>query len=199
MARSIRDAPSGRRLNVGAGESSISPGGVNVDLYRGAFVNCIATADALPFTDETFALVISQETLEHVRTPLDSVEEVHRVLVPGGFFYCQLPFILGYHPGPNDYWRFTVEGIRELVERCGFSVEEVGTTAGAASGLYYVLVEFVAVALSAVHPKLYTPVKGASALVLAPLRWLDPLLGRSTQAIRIAGGHYVIARKVGRA
>jgi SAM-dependent methyltransferase len=43
-----------------------------------------ACAEHLPFADETFGLVVSESTLEHVRAPLDSLREARRVLVPSG-------------------------------------------------------------------------------------------------------------------
>ena len=46
-----------------------------------------ASAEQIPFFDETFALVYSIATLEHVRDPAAAVEEVDRVLMPGGIAF----------------------------------------------------------------------------------------------------------------
>lgn len=46
-----------------------------------------AVGEHLPFPSGTFDLVVSIQVLEHVRDPNRVVEEVLRVLKPGGFFY----------------------------------------------------------------------------------------------------------------
>ncbi len=185
-------------LNVGSGLCRLHPAVFNLDIISGEEVDCRAFAEALPFPRACFSLVVTQETLEHVRDPFVAVREMYRVLKPNGVLYCQVPFIIGYHPGPTDFWRFTRQGIREIVERAGFRCEELAISVGCGTGLYRIVVEFWAVFASAFLKALYVPVKGVGALVFYPLKWIDRLLMHSEQADRIAGGYYVIARKVDR-
>lgn len=107
-------------LNVGAGTTKLHPQIKNLDIFPGKNIDYIGKAEAIAVDDNVFKIVISQETLEHVQDPFKAVAEVFRVLRPNGLFYCQLPFIIGYYPDPTDYWRFTKEGIRELLEKQGF-------------------------------------------------------------------------------
>jgi hypothetical protein len=104
--------------------------------------------------------------------------------------------VIGYHPGPSDYWRFSIEGIRTLVESAGFTCDEIGQSVGGGTGMYRIAVEFVATLLSALSRALYLPGKGVAAVVLSPLKLLDPVLARSPQRDRIPGGYFVVARKV---
>jgi SAM-dependent methyltransferase len=183
-------------LNVGAGRSPhLHPAIWNYDLSRGESIDCVGRAEMLPFRDDTFSLVVSQETLEHVKDPFRAVREIYRTLRPGGRFYCQVPFIIGYHPGPTDYWRFTKEGIRELVRQAGFSCETVEISVGPATGLYRILVEFLATARARLIPPAYLPAKGGFALALYPLKWGDTLLSGGPERDRIAGGYCLVARK----
>jgi SAM-dependent methyltransferase len=182
-------------LNIGAGFTELHPAVVNLDIALTPTIDCCAQAEHLPFSSHSFSVVLSQETLEHVREHCLAVREMYRVLKDGGTLYCQLPFVIGYHPGPTDFWRFSEEGTRELVEHSGFVCEEVGIAVGPAIGFYHIAVEFVAILLSRFLPWLYYPVKGLVALLLYPVKWLDPLLLKGEQADRIAGGYYVIARK----
>lgn len=46
----------------------------------------------LTFSSECFDVVISSETMEHVRKPWQGFSEVHRVLKPGGFYVFTVPF-----------------------------------------------------------------------------------------------------------
>ena len=133
-----------------------------------------------PTEDGKFNLVVTQECLEHVADPFKAVEEIHRVLKKDGKLFIQLPFIIGYHPGPTDFWRFTKEGIRELVERAGFKVQEIGITVGPSSGFYRIAVEYFAVLFSLPLSKLYVPFKALLAVLFYPMKWLDPLLNRSS-------------------
>jgi SAM-dependent methyltransferase len=168
---------------------------LNLDFTRTPQVDVCGDAETLPFAPGSFSVVVTQETLEHVRDPRSALAEIHRVLCEGGWLYCQVPFVIGYHPGPFDFVRWSREGIRELVQCAGFECREVGISVGPATGFYRIAVEFWAVLCSSVWRKLYLPVKGLVALLLAPLKLLDGLMIRSPQADRIAGGYYVIARK----
>lgn len=78
----------------------------------------------MPFDDGVFHGVFCQSVLEHVSNPLKAIEQMRRVLAPGGLIFCQLPFNQVYHPDPQDYWRVSPEGLRlwmaEFEEiRCG--------------------------------------------------------------------------------
>ena len=185
----------GLLLNVGSGVTSRRKGTINLDVALSSTVDCVASGDALPFRSGHFAGAVSQEVLEHVPDPSAVLLEIKRVLRPGGYLYCQLPFIIGYHPGPNDYWRFTVEGIRQIVLDAGLEIVESGMSVGPATGFYRVVVEFVASFAGALFPSAYRPAKGAAAIAFMPLKILDPLLSRSREANRLAGGYFVIARK----
>jgi SAM-dependent methyltransferase len=91
----------------------------------------------LPFADDTFAAVLSLGVLEHVQNPDASLEELKRVLVPGGTLYVyKLPnrhsYLeriakragLYYHGSlPHDRI-YTLESARELLDRHGYAVTE---------------------------------------------------------------------------
>jgi len=184
-----------RGLNVGAGSSELHPSLLNVDIVLGPTIEVCASVEHLPFPDERFDLVVSQEVIEHVRDPFRAMQEMRRVLKKGGVLYCQAPFIIGYHPGPTDFWRFTRQGIHELVEKADLECLEVEMAVGVGTGFYRIAVEFLAVFASRFASHLYLPAKGAFALLLYPLKWLDPFLSQSPEVDRIPGGYLVIARR----
>lgn len=187
--------PSQIALNVGAGFSRLHPQMLNVDLVAGTLIDVRASALALPFRDGMFDVIVTQETLEHVPDPFGAIHEIARVLKPGGALYCQLPFVIGFHPGPQDFWRFTVQGMRELVERCGLQVSVLSIAVGGGTGYYRVSVEFWSGLLSFGCTPVYKTAKAVFALALYPLKWLDPLFAVSRERDRIPGGYLVIARK----
>jgi SAM-dependent methyltransferase len=187
--------PGGCGLEVGAGSSRLHPALITVDLVPRPTIDVCASVEHLPFPDGIFDVVVSQELLEHVRDPFRAMQEMRRVLKKGGVIYCQVPFIIGYHPGPTDFWRFTREGVRELVERADLNYLEMTIAVGAGTGFYRIAVEFLAVLASRFSGSLYFPVKGAFALVLYPLKWLDSFLSKSPEIDRIPGGYLIIARR----
>ncbi len=191
----LQSLPAGEfALNVGAARSPFK----NVkclDINPESGADFIADAHALPFADASWSLVISQEVLEHVRDMDRCVAECFRVLKPGGIFFCQMPFILGYHAVPTDYWRCTQQGMHELLTRAGFEIVEMSVSGGPAFAYHRVATEFFAILASAIHSRLYRPAKAAAALLLYPAKWLDGLLSRTAEAHRIAGGFYAVARK----
>ena len=182
-------------LNIGAGQTRVHKSIKNLELEPGLNIDYVGSVLAIPCRDNKFDIVLAQEVLEHVEAPVAAVDEINRVLKVGGYFYLQLPFIIGYHPCPNDYWRFTHEGIRELLPKDKFDIIDLDITVGPAVGFYRILIEFLALCFSLGISSLYKPAKLVFAVLLFPIKLLDPLLMRLKEANRIAGGYYVIGRK----
>lgn len=196
VAEAIASLPkSAAGLNLGAGETEFDTRMVNFDVFLAPHIAVAGNAVELPFNAEAFDLVVTQEVLEHVQQPFAALREVARVLAPGGTLYLQVPFIIGYHPGPTDYWRFTVEGIRELVEQAGLDCNVPEVAVGSSSGFYRITVEYLAILFSLPLSALYTPMKALFSALLYPIKLLDPLTDRSPQVDRVAGGYFVVATK----
>jgi len=64
--------------------------------------------------DSQWDFMLADQVLDHVRNPWVAVEEVRKHLCPGGVAVFTTPFLYHAHPSPNDYWRFTSEGMRVL-------------------------------------------------------------------------------------
>jgi len=87
-------------------------------------VDVFGTALNLPFADGRFDTVVSFEVLEHVPDSRVTLTELHRVLKPGGVLILTTPFLWGEHCQPHDYYRFTVHGLKRLLEDTGFHIRE---------------------------------------------------------------------------
>jgi SAM-dependent methyltransferase len=81
---------------------------------------------SLPFRDETFDAVVSDQVLEHVEgNPQAAVDEAFRVLKRGGLALHTTCFVNPVHEAPHDYWRFTPAALELLVSNRG-KVLDVG-------------------------------------------------------------------------
>ena len=182
-------------LNIGSGQGRIVPNVKNLDIIPGPSVDYVGSAESIPLDDETVDLIVTQEAFEHIQNPDKAINECFRVLRRGGVIYFQVPFIIGYHPGPTDFIRFTKEGVEEFLTRAGFSIEQMDITVGGASGYYRISVEFFAILISGPLNFLYIPAKGLFSLILYPIKWLDFWFNLSSQKDRIPGGYFAIASK----
>jgi len=86
------------------------------------------------WADDSVDLVVSFETVEHLKDPKAFLAEIHRVLTPGGRFICSVPNLwvdeTGKDPNPHHCHVFDFERIRQLVSS-RFHVERiVAQTAG---------------------------------------------------------------------
>lgn len=69
----------------------------------------------LPFDDNSFDAILADQVLEHIEgDPLRAIEESFRVVRLGGLVAHATCFMNPHHCVPNDYWRFSEYGLREL-------------------------------------------------------------------------------------
>lgn len=77
--------------------------------------------------DGSASVVLSNQVLEHVASPSTYLNECYRLLEDDGLLICSTHGYWKYHPDPNDYWRWTGEGLRKVIQEAGFQiVENVG-------------------------------------------------------------------------
>jgi glycosyltransferase involved in cell wall biosynthesis len=70
--------------------------------------------DAL-IPEASFDWIVCTEVLEHVYNPFAAVQEIHRLLKPGGLVFITTPFNFRIHGPLPDCWRFTEHGLRTLL------------------------------------------------------------------------------------
>jgi ubiquinone/menaquinone biosynthesis C-methylase UbiE len=80
---------------------------------------------ALPLRAACFDAIISIQVLEHMKKPWIVLDEMSRVLKPGGVLFLSCPQGEPQHQVPYDFFRYTPFGLRSLLEERGFAVEFV--------------------------------------------------------------------------
>lgn len=100
-------------LDLGAGGKLQRWGNViQVDIFRYPMTDVVATADRLPFRDNTFKAVISQAVFEHLQYPDWAAAEIRRVLQPGGIAKIDTAFLQPEHGYPHHFYNATETGLR---------------------------------------------------------------------------------------
>lgn len=77
-----------------------------------------------------FGTIFCLSVLEHCEDPFLVANNLTNLLKPEGQMCLSVPFALGFHGYPSDYWRFTHEGIRKLFPKLTFDLDRaaVATT-----------------------------------------------------------------------
>ncbi|MDQ6678146.1 MAG: methyltransferase domain-containing protein [Acidobacteriota bacterium] len=181
------------RWNLCIGGAGSRPEGyVNLDLFPLPGVDVAADAEHLPFPNDIFQCIECDAVLEHVRDPGQVLQEIARVLAPGGHAHVVTPFCHPFHRYPEDYRRFTPDGLK-LLAGAQFDVVAEGWRTGPTATLLVFVLEYV---------KLWFPWRawrivahGVLGWLLFPLRYLDLLFFRSGRS-GVLGNHcYLWLRK----
>lgn len=91
--------------------------------WYGTRPDAYGDAARIPFLDGTFDAVFLFDVLEHLPRPAQALEEVFRVLRPGGLLLMNTPFMYPLHDEPRDFRRWTRYGHEQLAEETGFQVQ----------------------------------------------------------------------------
>ncbi len=108
---------------------------VITDVVAGAGVDLVCDGHDLPLADDAVDFVLVTTVLEHVLDPRRVVEEISRVLRPGGVVVATTPFMTQVHMGAHDFHRFTDLGHRWLFR--DFEEVERGNCSGSGSALLW--------------------------------------------------------------
>ncbi len=136
------EIPPGQRvLDAGAGEGRFKEffghaEYVGIDSAQGdpswnySRLDVLGRLEELPFPDGSFDHVVSIVVLEHTPRPGRVVEEFRRVLKPKGMVHMVVPHMWEEHQRPNDFFRFTSNGIRYLLQGSGIRIRKIHPVGG---------------------------------------------------------------------
>lgn len=93
-----------------------------VDLFALAYDTALA--------DESVDTVLCTFVLEHLEDPLRALQEIRRVLRPGGHLILSAPQSWHLHEAPRDFYRYTGYGLQYLLETSGLESLEVTPLSG---------------------------------------------------------------------
>lgn len=93
-----------------------------IDIDRVHQPHILADAQNIPVKSNTVDCVKCTELLEHAEYPERVLDEISRVLKPGGALILSVPFIAGVHADPYDFQRFTDEKLRRVLDRVNLRI-----------------------------------------------------------------------------
>ncbi|MBI3631209.1 MAG: class I SAM-dependent methyltransferase [Candidatus Sungbacteria bacterium] len=135
LRRFLKEAR-GTMLDVGCGdciyqeflEKSVKY--IGIDIHDAESFNYGVQSDIIRFDDTNIPLpsesvdnLICSEVLEHVSKPEPLIEEMRRVLKPGGRAVITIPWSARFHYIPHDYARYTPSKLKELFS--AFEIEAI--------------------------------------------------------------------------
>ncbi len=182
-----------RGLDLGS-RSRIRESAITLDMAAVAGVDVMGDAHQLPFGDDTFDYVWCNAVLEHVPYPMRVAAEIGRILKPGALAFIQVPFLENVHGWPDDYYRFTLRGLRVLFS----DLEEVASGVSAGPGqvlpdlVQYYSVGFAELQKGGLLVNLCCLIPG---FLLIPIRMLDRLLKDRPSYWKWARAYYWVGRK----
>ncbi len=121
--RLIQEA-SGFVLNLSAGATTVRfPNVVELEYTLFKHTDVAGDVHRLPFQDESFEAVVCLNAFEHYRDPAAAMEEIRRVLKPGGRVLIHTAFLQPLHEAPHHYYNCTEFGLRHWMRH--FEVESL--------------------------------------------------------------------------
>jgi SAM-dependent methyltransferase len=90
--------------------------------HRDEEIDVFYDGKTIPFEDNYFTSILSSEVFEHVFDLEPTLDELHRVLIPGGHMLITLPFVWNEHEIPFDFARYSSFGIEHLLRKAGFEL-----------------------------------------------------------------------------
>jgi SAM-dependent methyltransferase len=132
------DRIGGRLLDLGAGNRPFADwyeprcsSAISTDIAAHDGLSALSTAELLPFADRSFDTVLATEVLEHVTDHEATLDEIVRVLAPGGRVVVTVPFLYPIHEAPHDHRRLTSHGLEAALTRRGLVIDDLSAKGGA--------------------------------------------------------------------
>jgi SAM-dependent methyltransferase len=181
-------------LSIGGGPGRENPRVINVNLDAFDSVDIVADGANLPLVDGSVDTITCNAVIEHVSDPGTLVEEIFRVLKPGGYVQLMVPFVFPFHAYPKDYQRYTAAGILELTRF--FEKVELSILTGPTSAMLVMLREYIRLLIPGGNTNIgHMLLNGISGWLTFPFKYLDRWMNRKPYAAHLAAAFYFLGRK----
>jgi SAM-dependent methyltransferase len=167
---------------------------VTLDIDPDSEPDIVADAhDLNMIPDNSADCVVSICVIEHCAKPWVVMDEVFRILKPGGTVFIGVPFMFPFHADPIDNYRVSYKGIDILCER--FEKIASGFIRGPASCMTHLNIHFLALLLSFNSKPLYGVLVDLLSWAFFWTKYLDRLLTHHPMRHVIHAGVFFCGRK----
>jgi len=183
-------------LNIGSLSKDLRelhPGIINLDISSYSNVDLIGDATQLPIRNESIDMILLKNVLEHIKEPQAALNEIERVLKKGAYLYVKVPFLQPYHAMPDDYQRYTENGIKELFMH--YQQARFGVSVGPGSMMSWLLREYLAILTSFGNQKFYRIGVFFWGWLTFWIKYTDLFLRNNPSSGRMASAFYGIYQK----
>lgn len=143
VAFTLQDLPENAiTLDIGAGGRQIGSRVIGVDFIPFENTQVVSDIHNLAFADESVDAIFCTGTLEHVSNPTQALEEIHRILKRGGIVHIEVPFMQPFHRDPEDFWRWTLDGLRLFTRQHSFEEIRSGPLIGPVSAMNALIIAY---------------------------------------------------------
>jgi SAM-dependent methyltransferase len=93
---------------------------IGIDLISGPGVDIVCNSDDIikRFGRNQFGVVISTCSLEHTQDWRTAISNMKNSCEIGGILIIIVPSIYRYHGYPYDYWRYSVQNVKDIFSDC---------------------------------------------------------------------------------
>lgn len=90
----------------------------------------VCSLDDIPKPDNTYDAVLNTQVLEHVEHPQRVINELYRVLKPGGKLFLTTNQMFPVHHAPYNFFFYTNFGLASLFKNAGFKIDSIEARGG---------------------------------------------------------------------
>lgn len=135
--------------------------------------------------DQAFDMVLSTQVLEHCRNPDRYLSEVKRVLKKDGKLILSTHGLFEEHACPYDFYRWTADGLRTVVETNGFTIRSLARVTAGPRAAFHLLQSSLSQSLLDEKPLLLRLVGRPLFRILLARRFWNKFLDRAFPAYRV--------------
>jgi len=88
---------------------------IGTDMQQGPGVDKVLNLHHIKLFPRSIGTALILDTIEHVEYPRQAIKNIHKVLKKNGFIIISSHMKFPIHAYPQDYWRFTPEGLKSLL------------------------------------------------------------------------------------
>ena len=132
--KEVFNRDSDKILDVGCGNKPFYKGIIKgkvfgFDIYPSNFTHFVGSVDNLPFKPKSFDKVLLANSLYYFSNPFKVINDIHSILKDNGTLFISVPFFYPIHDVPDDKFRFTEFGLRDMLKN-KFNIRKIEAIGG---------------------------------------------------------------------